>query len=256
MSRILAPRRQLIVPRRLQAGFILNPFRFGAGSGTDPHWGSVVSLLHFEGADGSTAFTDQVGTTTWTRAAGAEIDTAQSKFGGSSGLFPAAVSSGFGKITSNTSAGFALGTSDFTIDWFHMLNAAKAGFRMILDGRPTGSNGLYPTIYVDGSVIYYYVNGSNRILANSGTINLSGTWQHGAVCRASGTTRMFINGTQVGSNYTDSNNYANQRFRWGNTGTSDSADNIFGGWLDECRITKAARYTGTFTPPSSPFPNS
>lgn len=225
------------------------------GGGTDPQWANVVSLLHFDDSDGSTTFLDQIAGVSWTRAAGAEIDTAQSKFGGSSALFPAGVSSGFGKITSNTGAGFTLGTGDFTLEGFLFLNAVKAGFRILLDGRPTSTNGLYPTIYVDANVMYYYVNGAARI-TGAGVVSLAGVWQHWAVCRASGSTRLFIAGSQTGSTYTDSNNYVNTRIRYGNTGTNDSADNILGGWLDECRITKAARYTSNFTPPAAPFPSS
>lgn len=233
-------------------GLLLN----ASGGPTDPMWASVISLLHFEGADGSTTFTDQVSGTTWTRTAGASIGTSQHKFGSSAGLFPVALNNGYGCITSNSNAGFAFGTGDFTIEWHHRLSTSKTGFRIILDSRPTGTNGLYPTIYVDGSNIYYYANTGTRISSASGVINLTGTWQHGALCRASGVTRLFIAGTQVGSSYTDSNNYVNQRFRFGNTGTSDSFENILEGWLDECRITKAARYTSNFTPPASPFPDS
>lgn len=45
-----------------------------------------VAGLHFDGTDGSTTFTDVEGKT-WTAAGLAQIDTAQSKFGGASGLF-------------------------------------------------------------------------------------------------------------------------------------------------------------------------
>lgn len=47
------------------------------------------SLLHMNGVDASTTFTDTAsgGTHTWTASGNAQIDTAQSKFGGASGLF-------------------------------------------------------------------------------------------------------------------------------------------------------------------------
>ena len=45
--------------------------------------GFTKSLLHFDGADTSTTFTDESGKV-WTPAADAQIDTAQSKFSGAS----------------------------------------------------------------------------------------------------------------------------------------------------------------------------
>ena len=48
--------------------------------------GYTVALLHMDGADTSTTFTDESGKT-WTANGNAQIDTAQSVFGGASGLF-------------------------------------------------------------------------------------------------------------------------------------------------------------------------
>lgn len=235
--------------------FIINPYSFGPGGGgaTDPHWSNVVSLLHFNGADGSTTFNDEVTGTTWARKSGAQIDTAQSKFGGSSGIFPAGVNSNYGCIDSNTDANFAMGSGDFTFEGFLRISSSKGGARIIFDQRPL-TQGAYPVLYVSSSGIYYYVAGSNRI-SGSG-VNLAGAWQHWAVCRSSGTTRLFLGGTKVGSDYTDSNNYLGNKFRYGNTSSAENYDNLLGGWLDECRITKGvARYTADFTPPTAAFPS-
>jgi len=46
----------------------------------------TVALLHMNGTDAATAFTDETGKT-WTAQGNAQIDTGQSKFGGASGLF-------------------------------------------------------------------------------------------------------------------------------------------------------------------------
>lgn len=223
---------------------------------TDPHWANVISLLHFNGIDGSTTFTDEVSGVTWSATSGAEIDTSQSKFGGASGLFPAGVNSGYGRIDSNTDAGFALGSGDWTIEGFLFLNYSKSGARIILDQRPL-ANGLYPTIYVVDSKLVYFVDGRDRITSAVSAISTSGVQQHWAICKASGTTRMFIGGAQSGSDYTDGNTYGGNKFRYGNTSSANNFDNILDGWLDECRITKGvARYTANFMPPSAPFPNS
>src|SRR3990167_5787652 len=68
-------------------------------------------LLHMDGADASTTFTDEVGHV-FTPAGNAQIDTAQSKFGGASGLFD-----GTGDyITTPNSADFDPGTGSFTAE--------------------------------------------------------------------------------------------------------------------------------------------
>ena len=229
----------------------------GAGSSVlpDPYWANVISLLHFDAANGTTTFTDAVVGTTWSRVSGAEISTTKARFGGSSASVPAAVNSGYGCITSNGNSAFAFGTGDFTIEGFLNVSTSKSGFRFVFDTRPTGVNGAYPSLYVDGTSLVYYQGGAARITGTN-AISLVDAWVHWAVSRVSGVTRLFVNGTQVGSSYTDATNYANQRFRLGNTSSADNFDSILGGYLDECRITKGVgRYSLSFTPPTIPYPS-
>ncbi len=54
--------------------------------GTHPNWADLEICLLMNDSDGATTFTDSTGRA-WTRIAGAEIDTDQSVFGGSSGHF-------------------------------------------------------------------------------------------------------------------------------------------------------------------------
>lgn len=215
----------------------------GGGSPTDPYFASVLSLLHMDGADGSTTFTDVTGKT-WTAAGTAQIDTAQSKYGGASGLFDTT-----GDYVDATDASFALGTGDFTVEFW--LRNSGSGAKVIYDHRPASTEGLYPTIYHIGSTLKFYTNSADRI---SGNVLAASTWNHVALCRASGTTRLFYGGTQVGSNYTDSNNYIGTRIRLGASGY-DGANGI-DGHIDDFRLTTVARYTSNFTPPSSAYPDS
>ena len=79
------------------------------------------ALLHFDGADASTTFTDESGKT-WTPAGTAQIDTAQSVFGGASGLFDG--DSDY--ISTPTGSDFDFGSGNLTIDfWVRVSSTAE-----------------------------------------------------------------------------------------------------------------------------------
>ncbi|MDI6787615.1 MAG: hypothetical protein QME51_04520, partial [Planctomycetota bacterium] len=79
------------------------------GDGIDDAY--TKALLHFDGTDASTTFIDESGKI-WTRYGNAQIDTAQSKFGGASGLFDGAGD----YITTPDHNDFNLGSGNFTVD--------------------------------------------------------------------------------------------------------------------------------------------
>lgn len=208
--------------------------------------GYTVVLLHMNGTDASTTFTDESGKT-WTAGGNAQIDTAQSKFGGASGLFD-----GTGDyIYTADSADFDF-PGDFTIDFWVRLNATGT-LQVLYDGRPTSTNGLYPTIYLSATAkIMFYTNSADRI---TGSTTLStGTWYHVALARSGTSTKLFLGGSQEGSTYSDSNSYINGTARpiLGELGTGTG--NALNGWLDEVRISKGiARWTDSFTPPTAEY---
>jgi hypothetical protein len=175
----------------------------------------------------------------------AKISTAVSKFGSGSMFF------GTGNyVTVPSSVLAAWGTGDFTIEtWIYLTSLAAD--TCIIDGRDGTGTAVKPCLFVQSSSsnFLFYVNGGIRI--QGGTCSLS-TWQHVAVCRSSGSTKMFVAGTQVGSTYTDANSYLACALRIGyfNDG---STTNSFNGYMDDLRITRYARYTTTFTPPTVTF---
>lgn len=147
-----------------------------------------------------------------------------------------------------------IGTGDFTIEFWVYFNSGATTTRYLIDWRPSGTEGVYPTIYTDGSsLLRYYVSSATRI---TGSALSATTWTHIAVARSGTSTRMFVNGTQVGSTYTDSNNYLGPASRpvIGTAGLSLGTGS-FSGYMDDLRITVGyARYTTNFTPPSAAFP--
>lgn len=224
----------------------------GGGGGGDPYFANVVSLLHFDGTNGSTTITDVKGKT-WNAAGSAQLDTGILKFGSAS-----VVLDGTGDyVLPNTSADFTLGTGDFTIDlWIRASSLAKA-VSGIVDWRPLSTQGLYPLIYVNSAgSVRYYVDSADRITSADGAM-VANTWHLISLARVSGTTRLFVDGNQVGSDYTDSNDYIGTDCVVGHLGFERSS--IFGvtGNLDDFRLTKGVgRYTSSFTPPAAAFPDS
>jgi hypothetical protein len=101
----------------------------------------------------------------------------------------------------------------------------------------------------------YYVNSTNRI--TSSTAVSTSTWYHIAVTRSGTNTKLFVNGSQEGSTYTDSNVYVNGLNRpvLGADGLTIGTS-PFNGYIDDLRITKGiARYTSNFTPPTAALPD-
>jgi hypothetical protein len=96
--------------------------------------------------------------------------------------------------------------------------------------------------------IEVYVSGTVVISGGSVTLN---TWSHLAITRASNSLKMFLNGTQIGSTYTLSATLITAPMF---IGSRYNATQYFNGYMDDFRITKGyARYTTTFTPPTSAF---
>jgi hypothetical protein len=191
---------------------------------------------------------DQTSLSDFVTFSGAKLSTAQSKFGGSSILLngstdylaPIGVLPGFGK-------------GDFTIECWIYLNST-AGTQNIIDGRPAGtaSNANYPTLaYVSNSLNYYTGAG---LVITGGALN-AGQWYHVALCRSSGTTKLFVDGVQKGSSYTDAQTYLNGTNRPAIGTDGNSPSNYFNGYIDEFRMSRVARYPTAFTAPTAPFKN-
>ncbi len=227
-------------------GIVASRLRSSATPGGDPFFESVVSLVHFDGVDGSTSFVDTKGIA-WNAAGNAQIDTAQSKFGGSSFLLD-----GSGDYIATTgSSSFVFGTGDFCAECWIRTSATD---RAVLD--------FYTPSQPSWQV---YINGSGRIqfwssaLVATGTSNVSnGTWHHIAVTRASGTVRIFVDGVQeISVSFAANLSTQSTFFAVGAQVSSRNATYDFVGHIDDVRITKGtARYIANFPPPTVTFPDS
>lgn len=233
----------------LQLGGLGRPVKrpaAGGGGATDPYWSSVVSLLHFDGADGSTTFTDQTGKVWSGIGSSAQIDTAQSKFGGSALEVP----TGGDYIRRACTADDNFGTGDFTIEFFRRFAATGRKYTFEINGNDAA-------IIITPSSGLLEVYGPGSYVINAGTTPFStGTWYHLALAREGNTWRFFRDGVLYQS-ATDSRSWGTSTgFVTISGGAGSSALAGTGHW-DEVRITKGvARYTAGFTVPSAAFPDS
>ena len=98
-----------------------------------------------------------------------------------------------------------IGTSDFEISMW-LYPETKAGDDVIIDFRPTSTNGSYINFLLTGGVPNLNVNGA--AINGSLTDELrTKVWSYLTLTRVSGSTKLYVNGTQTGNTYSDSNNY-------------------------------------------------
>jgi hypothetical protein len=213
----------------------------------DPYFGAVSLLLHMNGANASTTFSDHSYNALAVTANGnAQISTAQSKFGGASAAFD-----GTGDLlTLASSPLFGFGTGDFTCEcWIYRTSTSDQN---ILDFR-TATNAQTWVWAIISNALYLYAP-SGTLVAGT-TALATNQWYHIAITRSGGTIRHFLNGVLDGSGTNASDFQSSRPLTIG--GTPDASSGMFTGYIDDLRITKGiARYTSTFTPPTTPFPNS
>ncbi len=152
-------------------------------------------------------------------------------------------------------AGLALGTGDFTIEFWIYNSIAVPAFTGIFDQR-NGTNGLsvvQPTIEMLSTIGYsWYVTANSRISSGISAVAVN-QWQHVAVARSGTNTKMFVDGVQVGSTYTDTNNYPSGSITIGRANDGVNT-RYFTGWLSNFRIViGSALYTSNFTVPVEPL---
>ena len=212
-------------------------------STNDPYWSAVKFLSSFE------TLVDEKGHTI-TAGGNAAVSATQAKFGTKS-----LASDGTGDyIYLDGSSDYAFGTGDFTMECF--IRRSATGTRHdIADFRPTSTQGQYPL---------WYVNSGDKVIfeGNTGVVHITGTttiaantWYHVALSRNAGVTRMFIDGIQEGSSYTDSNSWicGASRPAIASSGYTLGSE-CFNGYIDEFRITKGiSRYSANFTAPTLGF---
>ena len=147
-----------------------------------------------------------------------------------------------------SSAAFAFGTGDFTIEaWVNF--PANSTYRQIFSLRPSnGTNASQGSLAVNPSNgLVWYTGGPIVDYTSSIGVN---QWVHVAVSRAGTTLRVFANGVLVGS-ATNSDNLTSTNFT---IGANNNGTEPFNGYISNLRVVKGtAVYTANFIPPTSPL---
>lgn len=226
------------------------------GPEQDPFFSSVVLLTHFDGADAATATSDDSGSAHVISFTGnAQLDTAQSKFGGSSLLLDGTGDT----LTIPDHADWHFGTGEFTIEGFTRFNTVDNMRMMSHSWLTTGNLGWTLGRDPDGNLqLIYSTNGTNAFFHDGAWSPATNTWYHFAVDRdASDILRSYIDGTMVHTaDISANNNFFNGTDKL-IIGNDETSPRELDGWLEEMRITKGvARYQGNFTVPLEAYPNS
>lgn len=199
----------------------------------------TLALLHFDGANDSTVFTDSspfnqtVSVVTGTP----KISTAMSKFGGSSLYLDGSSSI---KIPNN--ANLNLGTGVFTIEfWFYLTSLPP--YSDVLFLQKTGTPNQFVAIARPSGKAYGGFLGASAV---STTVITTGAWYHVAEVRETenGIIKQYINGVGEGT--------INLPGSVDNTGDLAIGYRVTG-YIDEFRIRKEAMYLTDFIPPTSAF---
>ena len=226
---------------------------------TDADFASVSLLLHMDGTNGSSTFTDSSLYATagrLTRQGNAQISTAQSQFGSASGLFGGASD----WVTTPTDSTLTLGSGDCTLEFF--FRSGNTSSRMGVVGNRTGSGGdavfcvvLNPAnLYGFGYILMHTDNSAIISTATSWSAN---AWHYCAIVRSGSAWSLYLDGTRVGTATSSVDLNATSTLYLGKEGSRNDQSSPMDGNIDELRITQGhARYTGaTMTVPTAAYPN-
>jgi hypothetical protein len=141
------------------------------------------------------------------------------------------------------------GTSDFTIECWVYFNSVASTQMFVSSNHnaATGAGGWTFGYRADNTTLFFSCN-ANQQYGKTWSPS-TGTWYHVAVSRSGTDLRLFVDGTQVGSTSTSSDNISNAADVW--VGSNVVASYALNGFIDDLRITKGV--ARTITVPTSAF---
>lgn len=205
-------------------------------------------LLHFDGANGSTAIIDSSGNGINFTSTGTVSITDTDKKIGSSSL---SMTSAFLSYVGNA---LDAGTGDYCYEGWFKLNSVTSGHTGLFETRPPGgaaiSDNRIAVGVLNGGQIYAWFNAT----VNAHPVSFAaGVWNHVALQRKAGVITLFLNGVGQVLATNSAHNLNGGGFMIGAI-TENTSDRRISGKIDEFRaIVGSAPYSGDFTPPTSPY---
>ncbi len=232
---------------------MINPFWYQSTPGADPDFASVVLLLHCDGADGSTTFTDNSPSPKTVTAAGnAQVTTSRAKFGTGSASFD-----GTGdRLDIASNSAFDLNAGAYTIEFFVWFNSRAANMRTVVLEGSSQTYGI-ALFGAGGNDLAVNLFGSANVLLATGALTgKTGQWVHIAHTSDGTTRRLFVDGIMLATGTSRAVPLGNCSIGIGGNTVRFALTNLNGN-IDDLRITKGVeRYSADFTPPTAPFPDS
>jgi len=176
----------------------------------------------------------------------AKVVTATKKYGTGAMYFDG----GSNCVTLPASGAYALGTGDFTVEfWMNWISGTDRGIFAVNSGSTNGINIL---VGASGPLRVYIGTNASPLL-DSTISPTANTWQHVAVVRNAGTLTIYMDGQARGSANWSTANAGD--LSTASVGAAFGNNRFFNGYLDDVRVTRGlARYTANFTPPVAAFP--
>lgn len=224
----------------------------GAASSTDPYFANVSCLLHFNGADGGTTFTDVKGKT-FTANGDAITSTTQFKWATAAGRFGAA---GFNYIQSGTHADWQFGTGDFTVEWWQYWRSGLAACyaTAFCIGYVAAGDIAVQSLAdsgADANKYAVYLSGASQFTESSAAAN--DAWVFYQLVRSGTTLTLYRDGVQTGTATNSTNINSGQSLTIGSS-PSVSGTHSVRSYLDDFRITKGVARANAV--PTAAFPDS
>ena len=230
-------------------------------------------LLHCDGSDGGTSFTDSAthiitangdakNTRVVNNPVGYQVDAtggshiAGPKFG--TGCYANAKGGNAEWLEAADSADWTFGTGDFTLEGW--VNLDKTTEQTLFSQYADASNRWYLTIdnrdAVQTIAMYHHAS-SLEIETSTGSAGLIGVhkWVHIAAVRASGVISIYVDGVALAlATNTSANANMTDVAAVLQIGAYNDGQRLKG-YMDELRISNSARYTSNFTPDTTAFSN-
>jgi hypothetical protein len=226
-------------------------------------------MLHLNGADESTTFTDDSDSDHTVSGFGtAQIDTAQSKFGGAS-LFLDGNSDYLSIPDSSDWDIFATTTEEWTIDTWVRRASSDATHKIIQQTDATQDNTWLIQFSSGNPIVFTLRAGGSTVISLVGPVLSTNTWHHIALVKKADEYGFYVNGTQVAYIQNTSTINLTEPLYIGRNPANEV--HYFDGYIDELRIQKSnyfnaspnseesdtitvptEEYSVTVTPPGTP----